>query len=151
MNTENSKINERHKFVLSLPQILDLKTSGKYYALQNLSVYYTWKYKRQQKKNSRLKIIAPKWNYEFELPDSSYFLSDIQDYIKYIIKKYETLANNPPIHINNGLVLEIKGRYMLELQTPEFIELFGSAKKLIDKTKNGENIPTLEMVEVFLV
>ena len=60
MNTENSKINERHKFVLSLPQILDLKTSGKYYALQNLSVYYTWKDKRQQKKNSRLKIIAPK-------------------------------------------------------------------------------------------
>ena len=154
MSTENSKINEPHNFVLSLPQILDIKTSGKYSPLQNLPIYYTWKDKRQQNKNSRLKIIAPTWNYEFELPDSSYFLSDIQDNIKYIIKKYETLADYPPIHIYiiriyNGLVFEIKDRYMLELQTAEFIKLFGSIKKLIDKTRNGENIPSLEMVEVF--
>ena len=27
-------------------------------------------------------------------------------------------------------------------------ELFGSVKKLIDKTKNGENVPNLEVVEV---
>ena len=29
--------------------------------------------------------------------------------------------------------------------------LFGSTKKLIDKTKNGEDIPSLELVEVDLV
>ena len=28
------------------------------------------------------------------------------------------------------------------------MKLFGSAKKLIDKTKNGENVPNLEVVEV---
>ena len=31
------------------------------------------------------------------------------------------------------------------------MKLFGSTKKLIDKTKNGENIPSLEVFEKFLV
>ena len=35
-------------------------------------------------------ITAPAWNDEFELPDGTYSMSDIQDYIKYIIKKNET-------------------------------------------------------------
>ena len=35
--------------------------------------------------------MAPTWNDEFELPDGSYSVSDIQDYIEYIIKKHETL------------------------------------------------------------
>ena len=62
----------------------------------------------------------------------------------------------PPIHaytntINIRLVFEIKDGYKLELQTPETMKLFGSTKKLIDKTKNGENIPSLEVAEVVLV
>ena len=48
-------------------------------------------------------------------------------------------------------MLKTKDGYKVELQTPEGIELFGSTKKLIDKTKNGENIPSLEVVEVVLV
>ena len=36
MNTENSKTNEPHKFVLKLPQRLDLGSSNKHVALQNL-------------------------------------------------------------------------------------------------------------------
>ena len=31
------------------------------------------------------------------------------------------------------------------------MKLLGSTKKLIDKTKNGENIPSLEVAEVVLV
>ena len=31
------------------------------------------------------------------------------------------------------------------------MKLFGRTKKLIDKTKNGENVPSLEVVEVVLV
>ena len=83
-------------------------------------------------------------------------MSNIQDYIEYIIKKHETLRAIPPIHvytniINNRLVFEIKDGYKLELQTPETIKLFGSTKILINKTKNGENVPRLEAVEVVLV
>ena len=44
----------------------------------------------KQYKNNKRKIIAPTWNDDFELSDGSYSLSDIQDYIEYIIKKHET-------------------------------------------------------------
>ena len=37
------------------------------------------KYKKKQYKNSKLKIIAPTWNNKYELPDSFYCVSDIQD------------------------------------------------------------------------
>ena len=42
---------------------------------------------------------APTWNDKFDLPDGSYSISDIQDYFGYIIKKHETIANNPPMQI----------------------------------------------------
>ena len=48
-------------------------------------------------------------------------------------------------------MFKIKDGYKLELQTPETMKLFGSTKKLIDKTKNGENVPSFEVVEVVLV
>ena len=73
MNMENNKTNEPHKFVLNLLQRLDLRSSDKYVALENLSIYYTWKNIRKQYKNNKLKIIAPTWNDEFELPDGSVY------------------------------------------------------------------------------
>ena len=48
-------------------------------------------------------------------------------------------------------ILEIKDGHKLELQMLETMELFGSTKKLIGETKNGENLPSLEVVEVVLV
>ena len=85
MNIENSKKKEPNKFVLNFSQRLDLRISNKYVALQNLSIYYTWR-NRKQCKNNKLKILTPTWNDKFELPDGSYSVSDIQDYIEYIIK-----------------------------------------------------------------
>ena len=59
-----------------------------------------------------------------------YSVPDIQDYIEYVIKKYETLTTTPPIHvyinkIHNRSVLKIKGGYKREFQTPETMKLFG--------------------------
>ena len=34
---------------------------------------------------------------------------------------------------------------------PETMKLFGSTKKLLDKTKNGENVRSLELVQLVLV
>ena len=152
------------------------------------------------------------------MPDGSYSVSDIQDYVEYIIKKHETLTTNTPIYgyinrinnglvfkvqdgyklelqtpktrklfgcttklisVNNGLVFKIQDGYKLELQTPKTRKLFGSTTKLISvnnglvfkiqdgyklelqtpktmklfgsTTKNGENVPSLEVVEVVLV
>ena len=51
-------------------------------------------------------------------------MSDIQEYIRYIIKPHETLTINTPIHIdinkiNNRSEFKLKGRYKIELQKPE--------------------------------
>ena len=48
-------------------------------------------------------------------------------------------------------MFKIKDGYKLELGTTEIMKLFGSTKKLIDKTKNGEHVPILEAVEVVIV
>ena len=37
-------------------------------------------------KNKKLKISAPTWNEELELPDGSYSVSEIQDFFKYILQ-----------------------------------------------------------------
>ena len=53
--------------------------------------------------------------------------------------------------INNRFVFKIIDGSKLELQTPETMKLFGNTRKLMKKTKNGENVPSLEVVEVALV
>ena len=37
-------------------------------------------------KNNKFKILATTWNDEFELPNGSYFISDVQDHLEYILK-----------------------------------------------------------------
>ena len=78
---------------------LYLKNSNKDVTLQGLFIYNTWKNIKQKKTNNKLKIIGPKWNDEFGLSDGSHSVSDIQDYIEYIVKKHETLPIDPSIYI----------------------------------------------------
>ena len=125
-------------------------------ALANLSIYYTWENIKSEYNNTRFKIHAPTWNDEFNLPNGSYPFSDIQDYFEYIIKKHETIADNPPVQIyvnkiKNKIVFKVKTAYKLELLTEETMQLLGSSKKFIDKNKDGEIVPRLETVEVVLV
>ena len=49
--------------------------------------------------NNKFKISAPAWNYEFDLPNEFYSVSDIQDCFEYITEKHETIADNPPLQI----------------------------------------------------
>ena len=79
MNTENSKIDEPHKFRLSLSDKLNLKNPNKNIALGNLSIYYTWKNIKSAYNNNNFRISAPTWNGTFEFPDGSYSIEDIQD------------------------------------------------------------------------
>ena len=65
-------------------------------------------------KNNRFKISAPTWNEEFQLPDRSYSVSDIQDYFEYILKKHGEVTNNPSIRIH---VNKIENRITFEIKT----------------------------------
>ena len=72
MKTKNNKKTKPHIFVLNLSQRLDLRSSNEYFAPLTYLFYYTWKNATKQYKNNKLKLIAPTWNDEFELPDGSY-------------------------------------------------------------------------------
>ena len=87
MNSENSKTSKTHVLKLKLTSKLDLRIGEKVIALSNLSIYYTWRNIKSSYNNNKFKMSAPTWNDEFELPDGSYSLSDIQDYFKCILKK----------------------------------------------------------------
>ena len=137
MNTENSKTNEPHRFILSLGDKVNLKDPSKNMALANLSTYYTWKNIKSAYSNSKLKVSAPSQNDEFDLPDGSYSIEDIQDYIEFIIKKHETLAKNPAIQIYQNkikkrIVFKVKTGCKLELLSPETMKLLESTKKDVD-------------------
>ena len=95
----NNKTYESNKFIHQFTDKLNLKNPNKNMALANLSIYYTWKNIKSEYKNNKFKIFAPTWNDEFDLPDGSYSVSDIQDYFEYIIKKCETIADKPPVQI----------------------------------------------------
>ena len=125
-------------------------------ALPNLSIYYTRKNIKSEYNNNKFKISARTWNDKFNLPDGSYYVSNIQDYFEYIIKKHEIVADNPLVqtYVNNikiRIIFKIKTGYKLELLTKETMQLLGSSKKDIDQNKNGEIVPRSETVEVVLV
>ena len=82
MNSENSITFEYHVLVFKLADKLDLRRGQKSVALSNLSIYYTWKNIKSSYKNNKFKISSPTWSDEFELPDQSYSISDIQDYFE---------------------------------------------------------------------
>ena len=156
MNSKNSKTNESHRFKYDLIDKLDLKNPHKNMALGSLSIYYTWKNVKSTYNNNKFKTSAPTWYETFDLPDGSYNISEIQDYIEYIIKKHETIGENAPIliyanTINNRIVFKINTGYKLELLSKEIMKLLGSTKDIIDSDKNSEKVPRLGDVEVVLV
>ena len=81
---------------------------------------------------------------------------DIQDYFEYVLKKHGENVVNPSIEIfvnklENRIMFKIKTGYYLELLTSKIMKLLESTKNKIDKNKNGENVPHLEITEVVLV
>ena len=153
MNSKNSKNSEPHRFKYDLIDKLDLKYPNKNMILGSLSIYYTWKNVKSTYNNNKFKISAPTWNETFDLPDGSYNIPEIQDYIEYIIKKHETIGETAPIliytnTITNRIVFKINNEYKLELLSKETMKLLGSTKDSTDADKNSENVPRLENVEV---
>ena len=89
------------------------------------------------------------------MPAGSYSISDIKNYFEYVVKKHETMMDNPPVQIytnkiKNKIVFTITTGYKLDSLSPETMRLLGSTKKDIDQDKHREYVPKLESVEVVL-
>ena len=74
------------------------------------------------------------------MPDGSYNIPAIQNYLEYIIKKHETITDTAPIliytnNVVNRIVFKIKTGYKLELLSEETMKLLGSTSNIVDKDK----------------
>ena len=87
MNSENSRISEYHILIRKLTGKLDLRR-GQKVLIKNIRTYYTWKNIESSYNNNKFKISAPTWTDEFELPDGSYLISNIQEFLSIFLKKH---------------------------------------------------------------
>ena len=112
------------------------------------------KTKKKSYINNKFKISALTKD-EFELPNGSCSLSDIQDYCENILRKKENIDNfSIKIYVNkvdNRVTFKIKTGYQVKLLTRETMKLLGSTKNKITNDKNGENVTHLEITELVLV
>ena len=113
MNSEKSKTPNPHILILKLINKLDLRIGKKVITLSNHSIYYKWKNIKSLYNNNKFKISTSTWNDEFELPDGSYSISDIQDYFEYILKNMEEILISHQykymqIKLKIGLHLKLK-------------------------------------------
>ena len=133
MKSESSKTSEPHVLILKLNDKLDLRRGEKkccfsksYYLLciENIKGLYN---------NNKFKISAPAWNDQFELPNGSYSLADIQDCFEYVLIKHIEKIDNPSIRIyvnkiENRITLKIKTGHYIQLLTPKTMKLLGTLK-----------------------
>ena len=120
MNSKNNETTYPHRLLLNLTDKIKLKRNDKYFAFSSLSIYYTWKNMKTSYKNNKFKVSAPTWTEDFEWPDGSYSVSDIQDYFEYIIKKQKTVTDNPSIKL---YVNKIKKELQLFFTNNPFLTL----------------------------
>ena len=139
INTENSKMNEPHRFRLYLTDKLDLRSRK---TVASFPIYYTWENINSKYNISKFKISGPTWSETFDLTDRSYEISGIQDYFLKMIQKpeptIETNENSPILICLNGvenrISFKIKTEYKLELLTDKTQILLGDGP-IIDKDK----------------
>ena len=64
-----------------------------------------------------MEISASTWSDEFELPDGSNSIADIQDYFEYVLKKHGENIDNPSVKI---YVDKIENRITFKIKTGAF-------------------------------
>ena len=104
-------------------------------------------------RKNKSKISGATWNEEFQLPNGSYSIPNIQIYFECIIKKHEAMTKirSVEIYINiiqNRITFKIKFGYCHGLLTSKTMNLNESTEEKKPKKKNGENVPHIEYMEV---
>ena len=158
MSTENSKTSDSNIFRLYFTHKTYLRGNKKI-ALSDLSIHYTWYNIKEQYNNNKFRLSGPTWSEDVTIPDGSYEISQIQNhFLDEVIKKHESNVKSneqSPILIYANRILSrvsfrTKTGYKLELLTNETLRLLGDGP-ILDTTKNGENVPKLEIVRNVLV
>lgn len=91
-------------------------------------------------KHNEFEISGPTWDEEFELPNGSYFVLDVQSYFDYVVKKHETLTDSPPIQIyvnriENGINYELRLDTILRFPCLKILSYLVAVKKRSPNTR----------------
>ena len=83
LTTDNSQTRESHRFQLPLSNDLTLKNS--FTSLTHCSLYYNWRNIRDVYNNNEFSYphLASNKTHRIKLPDGSYDISDINNYIRF--------------------------------------------------------------------
>ena len=146
---------KNHRFRLNLRSKINLKVLHRHIALSNLSIYYSWRNVTKKLNNGKFKIMTPSWNEEFELPEGSYTVADINDYFQFIVEKHtKDHKDDIKIYVNktaNRVTFKLKTGVILELMTPETQRFLGSSTNAITSEINGDLAPQMKSTDVVLV
>ena len=131
MNSKNIKTSNPQNILLSLTDKIQLNEKRSICCfIKPQHLLYVKKMKKSFK-NKKFKISTPTWNEKFELPDTSYSVSDIHNYYKYVFKKHKTEFR---------ITFKIKKGYYLELLTPGTVKSLRRTKSKITEDEKSENL-----------
>ena len=131
MNSINSKTSDPHRLLLNLSDKINLNRRDM--LLHQILAYTIHEKTKTSYENNKFNSWAPTWQEEFELPDGSYSVSDIQDYFEYIIRKQQKVTDNLLIKIyvnkiENKIKFKVETGYYLEPLTCETMKFLESLK-----------------------
>lgn len=165
LTNANSSSTEVNKLTLRLRQKMTLKDS--LIALGNLTLYYSWFNIKEEYGNNTLSYSKSGEVTDVTLPDGSYSIQDINNYLHHIMKQNqdtveENEANIPsggvtaypinlyPNSVYNRISILISDGYTLQLGEG-MAKTLGFSNRNITASANGDLVPNVERVETVLV
>ena len=170
MNTivlTNSNAGTSDKYKLSLKLTSTMRLDDCLVCVSDISMYYSWPNIKSSYKNNTFKYKRTADNKEFDvkIPDGSYEIRDINNYLHFVMRDNNDKANDKgkyPIemyanHIYQRVTVATQDKYILQLPIDGLGKVLGFTKPaqegdkyvLIgpDIEKNGDMIPQIERVE----
>lgn len=169
----NSNAGTAHKYKLSMKLNNPMRFTNCRVCVSYLTIYYSWPNIKSSYGNNKCRYKRINDNKEFTitLPDGSYEVKDINNYIHLVMienKDFEEDKDKNKIfpidlyanRVYNRVTIVIKDNYILELPVDGLGKVLGftvpkSASKHVyigpKKQQNGDTIPQVELIESVLV
>ena len=170
MNTivlTNSNAGTQYKYKLSLKLFNPMKLDNCSVCISDISLYYSWPNIKASYGNNKCKYkkTADNKEYSITIPDGSYEIKDLNDYIHHVMENNGDIKDDKgkyPIElyanrIYQRVTIETKDKYILELPVDGLGKVLGFTKvpeqgvKQVyigpNKIQNGDIIPQVERVE----
>jgi hypothetical protein len=159
LTNTNAKTEEKSRLRLKLNGAMKLEDS--FVCMSDLSMYYSWFNIAEKYGNNKFqyKRLSDSRTFDVVLPDGSYEVKDINDYLYHFMKlKNDAKPDEKHITLTNNIIfyrvaIDVDDKYELIIPAKGLGEVLGFTKgqPIKNNTVNGDSIPQLEKVETVLV